>query len=67
MQLSKGIIEKLLLYVVVKAVEDLNGSGAQWGLMQMPFGNTSPIDIPIQISKQYYALMQVCNVAQGAY
>ncbi|KAL3131226.1 hypothetical protein ABBQ38_000524 [Trebouxia sp. C0009 RCD-2024] len=26
--------------------------------MQMPFGNTSSTDIPIQISKQYYALLQ---------
>ena len=33
--------------------------------MQMPFDNTST-DIPIRISKQYYALMQVCNFMQQA-
>lgn len=51
--------------VAFQAIEDLNNAGgAQWGLMQMPFDDNSSADIPIRISKQYYALMQVCSAAQ---
>ena len=42
-----------------QAVENIHGGGPTWGLLQMPFENSGPGDIPIQFSKQYYALMQV--------
>ncbi|KAL3153750.1 hypothetical protein ABBQ32_013341 [Trebouxia sp. C0010 RCD-2024] len=39
------------------------GSGGWWGLLQMPFADNNPNSrnwpvIPIQFSKQYYAMMQ---------
>ena len=42
-----------------QAVENIHGGGPTWGLLQMPFEDSGPGDIPIQFSKQYYALMQV--------
>ena len=48
----------------LQAVEDRYGGGATWGLLQMPFEDNNPNSvnwpvIPIQFSKQYYAMMQV--------
>ncbi len=48
-----------------QAVENIYGPGGLWGFLQMPFGDYGPQDvpwpnIPIQISKQYYAMMQAC-------
>lgn len=40
----------------MQAVEDMNGPGGQWGLLQMPFSSLE--NVAIQISKQYYAMMQ---------
>lgn len=47
-----------------QAVEDRYGGGGWWGLLQMPFGDNNPKGvnwpvIPIQFSKQYFAMMQV--------
>ena len=47
-----------------QAIEDRYGGGGWWGLLQMPFGDNNPSSanwpvIPIQFSKQYYAMMQV--------
>lgn len=50
------------LYTAMQVVEDINGAGALWGLLQMPFNDTGPGDIPIQMSKQYYAMLQACAV-----
>lgn len=49
---------------VAQVVEDGHGGGAWWGLLQMPFGDNNPKSvnwpvIPIQFSKQYFAMMQV--------
>lgn len=49
---------------MLQAVENIYGTGGLWGFLQMPFGDYGPQDIPwpvipIQISKQYYAMMQV--------
>ena len=51
--------------VASQAVENIYGPGGLWGFLQMPFGDYGPQDvpwpnIPIQISKQYYAMMQAC-------
>ena len=48
---------------MLQAVENIYGTGGLWGFLQMPFGDYGPQDIPwpvipIQISKQYYAMMQ---------
>ncbi len=53
-----------MLLAVFQAVENIAGGGANWGLLQMPFGDKSPQDVPwpnvpIQFSKQYYTMMQV--------
>jgi hypothetical protein len=47
-----------------QAVENRDGGGSNWGLLQMPFGDNSPQDVPwpnvpIRFSKQYYTMMQV--------
>ena len=49
---------------MLQAIENIYGTGGLWGFLQMPFGDYGPQDIPwpvipIQISKQYYAMMQV--------
>ena len=46
----------------MQAVEDIHGEGSKWGLLQMPFETSGPGDIPIQFSKQYFALKQVSTV-----
>ena len=48
----------------IQAVENLDGGGANWGLVQMPFSDYRPgngpwPEVPIRFSKQYYAMMQV--------
>lgn len=50
---------------MLQAVENIYGPGGLWGFLQMPFGDYGPQDIPwpnipIQISKQYYTMMQAC-------
>lgn len=50
-------------WIYWQAVENIYGPGGLWGFLQMPFGDYGPQDvpwpnIPIQISKQYYAMMQ---------
>lgn len=54
-------------YAVPQAVEDRYGGGGWWGFLQMPFGDNNPNSpnwpvIPIQFSKQYYAMMQVSHM-----
>ena len=49
----------------LQAVENLHGGGPTWGLLQMPFDDSGPGDIPIQFSKQYFALMQVRTLLHG--
>ena len=49
----------------MQAVENKYGTGGLWGFLQMPFGDYGPQDVPwpdvpIQISKQYYAMLQAC-------
>ena len=51
---------------VVQAIEDIDGGGPWWGLLQMPFGDHGPQDVPwpnvpIRFSKQFYTMMQVCK------
>ncbi|DBA75930.1 hypothetical protein WJX79_010130 [Trebouxia sp. C0005] len=50
-------------WVYWQAVENRDGGGSNWGLLQMPFGDNSPQDVPwpnvpIRFSKQYYTMMQ---------
>lgn len=50
-----------------QVVEDRYGAGAWWGLLQMPFGDNNPRSvnwpvIPLQFSKQYFAMMQVSHL-----
>ena len=52
---------------MMQAIEDLNGGGPTWGLLQMPFSDNNPSDVPwpnvpIRYSKQYYAMLQVSCV-----
>ena len=52
--------------MALQAVENIYGTGGLWGFLQMPFGDFGPQDVPwpnvpIQISKQYYAMMQACS------
>ncbi|KAL0045131.1 hypothetical protein WJX82_009312 [Trebouxia sp. C0006] len=52
-------------WIYWQAVENIYGPGGLWGFLQMPFGDYGPQDvpwpnIPIQISKQYYTMMQAC-------
>lgn len=49
--------------LTLQAVENMYGPGGLWGFLQMPFGDYGPQDVPwpdvpIQISKQYYTMMQ---------
>lgn len=55
-----------LQLLALQAVENIYGTGGLWGFLQMPFGDFGPQDVPwpnvpIQISKQYYAMMQACS------